>query len=164
MTSPPPGTPPPPAVRPAAALAYATAGFVALLIAGLGLTSLLADAEVIAVAGLGALPGVAGASLATAGFAAAVWAGVRVRHPSYGSAVGATAAAFVGYLAGLWLGAVLTGADPARATAAAGGFATSGFALVLLAAAAVSAWCAVALVRTRARRPRWPWEDEEEDS
>ena len=149
-------------VRPSAALAYSTVGFIALLIAGLGVTSLLLDADVIGVEGLGAMPGVAGAAAATALFAAVVWAAVRTPRPSYAAASAAAPAAFVGYLAGVWVGALVTGTDIARASAAAGGFATSAFALVLLLAAFVSAWVGVALVRTRARRPRWPWESDDE--
>lgn len=149
-------------VRPSAALAYAVVGFIALLIAGLGVASLLLDADVIGVEGLGAMPGVAGATAATALFAAAVWAAVRAVRPSYVAAAAAAPAAFVGYLGGVWIGALVTGTDLARASAAVGGFATSPFALVLLLAAFVSAWVAVALVRTRARRPRWPWESDDE--
>ncbi len=160
MTGSAPG--PHPSVRPSAALAFSTAGFVALLIAGLGVTSLLADAEVIPVAGLGAAPGVAGFAAATALFAAAVWAAVRAPRPSYLAAAAAVPAAFVGYVGGVWLGALVTGVDLARASAAAGGFAISVFALVLVLAAFVSAWVAVALVRTRAHRPRWPWEEDDE--
>ena len=50
------------------------------------------------------------------------------------------------------------GIDLARAIAAAGAFATSWFAVVLASAALIAGWTAVALVRTRAGRPRWPWE------
>jgi hypothetical protein len=160
MSSPAPGSSG--AVRPLAALAYATVGFVALVIAGFGMTSLLLDADVIAVPGLGAAPGALGVALATLSFAGVVWATVRTARPSYGGSALAAVAAFLGYLAGVWFGALLAGVDLARATAAAGGFATSVFALVLLGAAFVSGWVAVALVRTRAHRPRWPWERDDE--
>jgi prolipoprotein diacylglyceryltransferase len=60
------------------------------------------------------------------------------------------------------VGAALTGVDLARAIAAAGGFATSWFAVLLASVALVAAWTAVALVRTRAGRPRWPWERDED--
>jgi len=160
-SSPEPGAPGP--VRPLAALAYGTAGFVALVIAGLGLTSLITDAEVIAVPGLGALPGAAGLAAATAAFTTVTWLIVRVPHPAYGATAAVVPAVYLAYLAGVWLGAVVGGTDPARAAAAAGGFATSVFAVVLVAAAFVCAWAAAALVRTRASRPRWPWEGDDED-
>lgn len=159
--SPDPASPAP--VRPLAALAYATTGFVALVIAGFGLTSLLTDAEVLAVPGLGAVPGIAGVAAATAAFAVVTWFAVRPRRASYGAVAAVVAAAFLAHLAGVWVGALLSGTDPARATAAVGGFATSPFAAVLLASAFVSGWAAVALVRTRASRPRWPWESDDEE-
>ena len=115
MSSPAPGSSG--AVRPLAALAYATVGFVALVIAGFGMTSLLLDADVIAVPGLGAAPGALGVALATLSFAGVVWATVRTARPSYGGSALAAVAAFLGYLAGVWFGALLAGVDLARATA-----------------------------------------------
>jgi hypothetical protein len=141
------------------ALAFTTIGFVALLIAGFGLTSLLTDTEVIAVPNLGFLPGALGVAVATVAFAAITGLAVRLARPQYTAVIAITASVFIGYLAGLWVGALLTGAGLAPATAAMGSFATSVFALVLLGAAVVCAWAAIALVRTRAGRPRWPWED-----
>ena len=47
-------------VSPPVAVAFAVVGFFALLIAGFGLLSLLSDAEVIPVPGLGQLPGAIG--------------------------------------------------------------------------------------------------------
>jgi len=150
-------------VRPLVALGLATAGFIALLIFGLGMTSLLLDENVIAVRGLGQIPGVVGTTLATAGFAATTWAGVRRARPSYGTAGLAAVAAFLGYGVGVWIGAVGGGADLAAATRAAGGVLTSWFGAVIAGAALVSSWGAVALVRTRAERPRWPWEDPDDE-
>jgi len=162
MSSSPEPVPPGP-VRPLAALAYATAGFVALVIAGFGLTSLVTDAEVIAVPGLGALPGAAGLTAAAVVFVGVTWLIVRVPRPSYGPTAVVIPAVLLAHLAGVWLGGIVVGADPARAAAAAGGFATSAFAVVLVVAAFASAWAAVALVRTRASRPQWPWEGEDEE-
>ena len=53
-----------------------------------------------------------------------------------------------------------TGADLAVAAAVAGRIATTWFGVVVAAAALIAAWGGIALVRTRAQRPRWPWEDE----
>ncbi|HKP09048.1 MAG TPA: hypothetical protein VJU58_17500, partial [Microbacterium sp.] len=82
------------------------------------------------------------------------------RHPSYWGAAWTTAATFLAYLGGVWFGAVFTGADLGVATAVVGRLATTWFGLVVAAAAFVAAWSGIALVRTHARRPRWPWEDE----
>lgn len=176
-------------VRPSIALVFATIGFVALTIFGLGMTSLLAGEDVIAAPGLGQIPGIAGVVCATLAFAGGLWAAISraggaarvaapgtdpaegvagasssaaggTRHPSYGGAAWTTAAAFLAYVGGVWFGAVFTGADLAVATAVAGRLATSWFGLAVAAAAFVAAWSGIALVRTRAHRPRWPWEDE----
>ena len=149
-------------VRPGVAMAFAITGYVALAIFGLGITSLVTDQEVVAVPGLGQLSGVGGMTLSTLAFGGGLWAAVRRPQPSFWGVPGVVLGAFLGYLAGVWLAGLIGGADVAAATAAVGQLATSWFALVLLAAALVAAWGGIALVRTRARRPRWPWEHEDE--
>lgn len=149
---------PQPRVSPPVAVAFATVGFFALLVAGFGLLSLLTDAEVLPVAGLGQLPGVGGATLAVVVFAATTWLAIRRPHPSYGAVAPIVVATFLAYLLGVAAGAVFAGIGAASAVAAVGGFATSWFAVVLASTAFVAGWAAVALVRTRASRPRWPWE------
>lgn len=146
-------------VRPLVALGLATAGFVALLIAGLGVTSLLLDAEVIGVPGLGQFPGILATALAVAGFAGSLALWLRRRHPSYLGALVCGAVPYLAYVLGVWFGAVVAGADLAAAAAAAGAVAASWFGVVIAGAGFVSGWGGIALVRTRARRPRWPWED-----
>ena len=144
----------------------ATATFVALLIFGLGMLSLLLNEDVIATPGLGQVPGILATALATAAFAVGLWAALRrgrsddAPQPSFWGAAWTTAATFLAYLVGIWFGAVATGADLAVATAIAGRIATTWFGVVVAGAALVSAWGGIALVRTRAQRPRWPWEDE----
>lgn len=151
-------------MRPPVALAFAVIGFVALVILGLGMTSLALDADVIAVRGLGQVPGVIGMLAAAAGFAGSLWIGVRSPHPSFWTAPVAALAAYLGEALGVLAGAVATGADLAAAVAAAGGIAVGWAGLVIGVAGLVAAWGGVALVRTRASRPRWPWEhDEPED-
>lgn len=147
-------------VRPVTALVFATAAFVALLIFGLGMVSLVTGEDVVATRGLGQIPGIVATTLATLAFAAGLWAAVRRSPASYGGSAWTTAATFLGYVGGLWFGAVATGADLAVAAAVAGRIATSWFGLVVAGAAFVCAWGGIALVRTRASRPRWPWEDE----
>jgi hypothetical protein len=150
-------------VRPAAALAYSTIGFAALVIFGFGMTSLALNEDVIAVPGLGQSHGVVGVVCAVSAFAASTWIAVRRPHPSYWSSCWTAVAVLVAYLAGLWITALVTGADPVAATSAVAGVATSWFAVVLVAAALVAGWCGVALVRTQASRPRWPWEHDEDE-
>ncbi|MFT4281962.1 DUF6121 family protein [Microbacterium sp.] len=151
-------------VSPPLAVALTTVGFFALVIAAFGVTSLLADAEVVSVPGLGSLPGALAVIVAGVSFAVLTALATRVARPTYRSTIACIVSVFVAYVAGLWLGALITGADLARAGAAVGGFVTSPFFPVLVAATFVCAWTAVALVRTRARRPRWRWEHDEDES
>ncbi|MFE5407359.1 hypothetical protein [Microbacterium sp. NPDC056569] len=176
-------------VRPPVALVFATMGFVALLIFGLGMTSLATSQDVIATPGLGQVPGITGVVCATLAFAGGLWAAIAragrrtdveppgagapqaasaagspagggAQHPSFWGAAWTTAATFLAYLGGVWFGALFTGTDLGVATAVVGRLATTWFGVVVAGAAFVSAWAGIALVRTRARRPRWPWEDE----
>ncbi|QOC26471.1 hypothetical protein IC744_09060 [Microbacterium hominis] len=149
-------------VAPPIATAFAVVGFFALLIAGFGMLSLFSGAEVLPVTGLGQLPGVGGAVLALAAFASTTWLAVRPARPRYVAVLTVVVATFLAYLLGVLVGAVLGGTDAARTAAAIGGFATSWFAVVLASAALVAGWVAVALVRTSADRPRWPWEGDED--
>lgn len=147
-------------VRPPVATGLATVGFFALVVAAFGVTSLLSDAEVVATPGVGLLAGVLALAAAVGAFALVLWGATRAPRPSYGAAGLAVVAVVVAHLAVLWIGAVAQGADIALATAAVGGFVTSWFVVVLAGCAFVAAWAGIALVRTRAQRPRWHWEDE----
>ena len=169
-------------MRPAVALAFATIGFSALTIFGLGMVSLATGEDVIATSGLGQVPGIVGVILAVLVFAGGLWTsigrsgrtvdavtpprtdaaaagGAGRRHPSFWGVVWTTAAVFLAYVGGVWFGVLTTGAGLAVATGVAGRLATSWFGAVVAGAAFVSAWAGIALVRTRAHRPRWPWED-----
>jgi hypothetical protein len=158
------GTPSEPGpVRPAVALALAAVTFVALAIAGLGMTALFLDADVIAVRGLGQIPGIVGMLLATAAFAGVLWSGLRLEHPSFWTAPVAGLAAALGEVVGVFLGALVSGADAGAAAAASGGIAVGWPGVVIALAGLVSALGAVALVRRHAARPRWPWEGDEEE-
>lgn len=164
MDGPPPAGPDGGPIRPALALGYAVVGFVALAIGGLGVTSLVVNQDVLAVPGpFTQVPGVGGMVLATAAFAGALWPALRRTRPSFVGALIAGLAAVLGYLAGVWIGALIAGVDPTAATAAVGRVATSWFGAVLAVAAFIAGWGGIALVRTRAHRPRWPWEGEEDE-
>ncbi|MFD4959704.1 hypothetical protein [Microbacterium sp. NPDC058389] len=148
-------------MRPAVALAFSTIGFVALTIFGLGMVSLATGEDVIATSGLGQVPGIVGMILSVLAFAGGLWASIgrRGRTPSFGGVAWTTAACFLAYIGGVWFGVLTTGAGLAVAAGVAGRLATSWFGAVVAGAAFVSAWAGIALVRTRAHRPRWPWED-----
>lgn len=149
-------------VGPGIALAFATVGYVSVLILGLGLVSLWTDAAIVEAPGLGQIPGIAGSTLSIIAFATTLGSIVRRRNPSFWSSVWVAAGALLAYLAGLWLAALFTGAGIGVATGVVGRIATTWFGVVIAGAALVAAWGGIALVRTRARRPRWPWEQDEE--
>lgn len=144
------------------AVALTTAGFFALLVAGFGMLSLATDAEVIPVRGLGQAPGVVATVAAVVAFAAVTASIVRRPRPSYRGVWLTAVAVPLAYLLGLGIGALVSGVDLARAVAAVGGFATSWFGVLLASIALVCGWTTVALVRTRAGRPQWPWEHDED--
>lgn len=154
---------PEPGVRPPVAAALATIGFFALLIAALGMTSLLLEQEVIATEGLGQLPGVFAVAAATLAVGGVLLVALRRPQPFYGIAGLVMVAAVLAYLVGFWIGAALQGDDLALAVSAAGAFLLSWFALELAVIAFIAGWVGVALVRTRAGRPRWPWESDTPD-
>lgn len=170
MSETPPIEPRPPGgpVRPGVALAFALIAFVALAILGIGMTSLVLDQDVVSVLlpggqSLGQLPGVLGLALASAAFAGVLWSAVRRRHPSFWGALVVTVAVFLAYLAGWGAGALFASTDVVVAAAVVARVATTWFGAVIAAAAFVCAWGGIALVRTRARRPRWPWEHDDEE-
>lgn len=148
-------------LRPAVVVSFSLVGYAALAIAGTGVTSLLLDAEVIRVPGGAQAPGIVGMLLSIAAFGGALAFALRTRHPSFASAPFVAIAAALFYAFGVFAGATATGTGPAAAVAAAGTWLVGPFALVVALAALFSAWAGIALVRTRARRPRWPWEGED---
>lgn len=149
-------------VAPPIAAFFATVGFAALAICGFGFTSLLTDTDVLASPMLGQGAGITGMLSAGAVFAGAVYGAIR--RAAYVGAIWVAVAAVSAYLAGIVLGGILSGADPAVAVGSAGAFALSWYLVVLAVPAAAAAWAGIALGRTRASRPQWPWEgaDDEE--
>ncbi len=148
-------------VRPALALALTTVGFFALTIAALGVVSLLTATDVITVTGLGPIPGALGVAAAGAGFAGALAPLLRPPRPSYTAAVIAAAAAYLAYVLVTVVAAAVAAGDVAVALAVGEDLAAGWPGLVVAASAGAAGWAAVALTRTRAARPRWPWEHDE---
>lgn len=150
-------------VQPATAVAFALIGYLALAICALGVTSLVTDRDVIDAPGAGQVPGIVGMALSVLALGLTLWGVLRAPRPSYGAAFVAALAAFLGYVLGLCVGVVIAGVDAALLGGAVGSFVLSWFAVALAAAGAVAGWSAVALVRTRSGRPRWPWENDEDE-
>jgi hypothetical protein len=156
-------TPPRPPVRPAVALAFCLIGFVALVIAGLGLTSLATDSDVIDVPGFGQVAGAVGVLAAAIAFAGTVWAAVRRPRPSFTTLVGIVVGTWLAYVLVSGVAAGASAGDMGIGMAVSASLAVRWPGLVVAAAALVAGWSAVALVRTRASRPRWPWERDEDE-
>lgn len=147
-------------MRPLVALGLATVTFIALLICGLGIASLILNADIVAERGLGQLPGVFATAATVAAFAVSLGLTLRAPQPRYRGALWAAIACVAAYVIAIWIGALVASSEPATATAVAGRIATSWFGLVVAATAALAAAGGIALTRTRSSRPRWPWEDE----
>ncbi|PCE14645.1 hypothetical protein AUC47_02840 [Microbacterium sp. SZ1] len=145
------------------ALTLATIGFFALAVFGLGALSVATDADIIAVRGLGQIPGVVGMLGALVAFALMLWSSLRREHPSFLSVPATALATALSHLIVLWAAVLVARGDLVIATAVAGDLVRGGASAVLLVAAAIAAWAGVALRRTRSGRPRWPWEDEDSE-
>lgn len=112
--------------------------------------------------GLGQGPGVFGMLVGLLAFALVLWAGLRRPRPSFSSAPVVALATALAHLAGVWIGVLVGDGDLVIATAVVGGLVSGGASIVLFLAAAVAAWSGIALRRTRAEHPRWPWERDDE--
>lgn len=124
---------------------------------------MLTDADIIAVPGLGPVPGVTGMLAAVVAFAAALWSTLRRPHPSFVATIAIALVTGLAHLAGVWVAVLIGAGNVIIATAVAGDLVRGGASAVLLLAAAIAAWGGIALRRTRAGRPRWPWEDEDDE-
>lgn len=143
------------------ALVLSTVSFFALAIFGLGALSVLTDADIISVPGLGPAPGVIGMAGAVAAFAGVEGMAVRIARPLYRSVwVTALATALV-HLVVVAVCALIAAGDAVTALVVAGDLVRGGASAVILLAAAVAGWGGIALRRTRAQHPRWPWEGDQ---
>ncbi|WP_243229779.1 hypothetical protein [Microbacterium sp. CIAB417] len=160
-STPNPRGPEPAGVSAVLALVLSTISFFALAIVGLGALSFATDTDVIAVPDLGPAPGAIGMAAAVAAFAGVEWLAVRISRPVYRSVWVTALATVLVHLMVVSAGVLLAAGDVVVALAVAGGLVTTGPSLVILAAASVAAWGGVALRRTRAQHPTWPWEHDE---
>lgn len=167
MSTDPPQHPPtdgrsdPAGASPVVVLVFGAAAFVAFAIAGLGMMSLLLDADVIEQPGLGPLPGVVGFVAAVAAWVAVMGPALR-RRAGLSASIGAGLAAGAAYAAAVFVGVLFAGSDPAIAAAVAWRLVTAGFAAVVAIAGILVGTGAAVAVRTP-DRPRWPWEGRADD-
>lgn len=136
-------------------------GFAALSILGLGMLSFFRDIDILSIPGLEWWPAIVAMILAIAAFCWMLWPTLARDRPSFLAVPAVALVTAVAHLVVLWLAALLSGVGTASALAAVSQLVTRGSSLVVLLAAAVGAWVAIALRRTRAGAPHWPWEDDD---
>ncbi|MFK4761888.1 hypothetical protein ACI3KS_13205 [Microbacterium sp. ZW T5_45] len=163
MSTPDPRRPESAGVSVVLALVFAVIGFFALAVFGLGAVSLVTDAEIIAVPGLGPLPGVLGMLAAMLGFVAALARALQRVRPRFASVPVIALVAALVHLAVVWLCVLIATGGVVTATVVAGDLVTGGASAVVLVAAAVAGWGGIALRRTRAQHPRWRWERDDDE-
>ncbi|GAA1160271.1 hypothetical protein ABTZ44_10240 [Microbacterium oxydans] len=144
-------------------MVLATIGFFALAVFGLGAVSVATDTDIIAVPNLGQVPGVAGMIAAVVSFALVLWSTLRRSQPSYVATVAIALTAGLAHLVVVWFAVLIGDGDLVLATAVAGDLVRGGASAVIVLAALIAGWGGIALRRTRAEHPRWPWEREEEE-
>ena len=138
-----------------------TARFIALLIFGTGMASLLTETDVITAPGFGQLPGVVGVVVATIAFIATIAPPVLRGNPRYSAAFWAAIACYLAYLAGIFVAATLGGADPALAASVVARLATFWYGPIVALSAAIAAVGVLSITQAREhgiRGARWPWE------
>lgn len=164
MPSPDPRGPVPAGVSAVLATVMTTIGFFALTVFGLGALSVMTDADIISIPRLGQAPGVVGMIIAIAVFAGILWLAVRSSHPRFRSVWTIAIAIALAHLLGVAVTVLIVTGEFVTALAVMGGLITGGASLVVFATAAIAGWTGVALRRTRAGRPRWPWERDDPDA
>jgi hypothetical protein len=142
---------------------FATIGFFALAVFGLGALSVATDTDIIAVPNLGQAPGAIGMLVAVISFALMLFSTLRRPQPSYVATIAIALLAGILHLVAVW-GTVLFGTGSfVLATAVAGDLVRGGASAILVLAGLLAGWGGIALRRTRAEHPRWPWERDDEE-
>lgn len=144
-------------------MVLATISFFALAVFGLGALSVATDTDIISTPDLGQAPGVVGMLAAVVAFAVLLGVTLRTRRPSFVATITIALVAVLAHLAVVWFAVLLGTSDIVIATAVAGDLVRGGVSAVLLVAALIAAWGGIALRRTRAEHPRWPWERDEDE-
>lgn len=149
---------PPSAPRRRLLLLFGAIAYFALLIAGLGVTSLLIDEDVIDADGFGQLPGAVGVAASVAAWVAVTAPALR-RRGSIGAALLAGLVAAAAYGTGVFFTGLVVGAELAVAASALSRLVTLGFLFVIAIGGVLAATGALVVARTGEGTPRWPWED-----
>ena len=142
-------------------IAFASVGYLALLVAGLGIASVIADDDVISTPEVSLVAAYTAAGLAIVGFALLLLAPLSHARPSYWSAVSTGVGSAGLYVIALGIGVLLSSGELSLVAAVLREVLLGWVVPVVLGSALIAAWAAIAMRRTAASRPRWPWEDEE---
>ncbi|WP_029150160.1 hypothetical protein [Microbacterium indicum] len=143
---------------PLAVAALATVGYLALLVAGLGFASLWTGSEVIAMPGIDIPTAFVAAGAALVAFGLLLWAALDRWRPSYGSVAGVALASGAVHALVLGVAVLVDTGDLGSVIGVLEHVLIGWVSPVVVLAAAVAAWAAVAIRRTGANPPRWPWE------
>ncbi len=151
-------------MRAEVATAFASIAYGALLVCVIGFVALWSGSAPLADEGLGAVPTMLAGVCGLLAFAGVLLRATQPERPAFTAVIPVAVAAALGHLVALWLLALAFGAGAATATAAAADAVVGGTSLVFLLVAGVCGWAGIALRRTDADRPRWPWEGQDEGS
>ncbi|GAA1543662.1 hypothetical protein HD600_000661 [Microbacterium ginsengiterrae] len=164
MSSRDPRSPRPAGVSAVLATVMTAVGFFALSLFGLGALSVATDSDIISTPGLGQAPGIAGMIVAVAVYAGILSLALRVAEPRFRSVWTIAVGTALAHLLAVGITVLFETGEVVTPLAVMGGLITGGAEVVILVAAAIAGWAGVALRRTRASQPRWPWERDEPDA
>lgn len=142
-------------------VALASIVYLAMLVAGLGVASAITDEDIISTPGVSIVAAYAAAAAAIAAFALLLVGPVSREKSSYWSAA-STAIGCAGiYTIALAIGVFVSSADLSLMGSVLSEVLVGWVVPVVLGSAFVVAWGTIAMRRTEAKPPHWPWEDEE---
>lgn len=143
-------------------VSFASIGYLALLVAGLGIASAIVDDDIISTPGTSLIAAYAAAGVAIAAFALLLAGPVSRAKPGYWSAVSTAIGSAGVYVIALAVAVFVSSADLSLVGSVLREVLVGWVVPVVLGSAFVAAWAGIALRRTNASQPRWPWEDEDE--
>lgn len=143
-----------------ALVAFTSVGYFALLVAGLGVGSMAADADVITTQGLSVIAAYIAAAAAIGGFALFLIGPASRDRPSYWHAASTAVGSAAVHVLTLGIVALVETGDLGVVGGVVSEVLLGWVSPVVFGTAAVAAWAAIALRRTKADRPQWPWEHE----
>jgi hypothetical protein len=140
---------------------FASIGYLALLVAGLGTASAIADDDIISTPGVSLVAAYAAAGVAIVAFALLLAGPVSRERPGYWAAASTAVGSAGLYTIALAIAVFVSSGDLSTTGSVLREVLVGWVVPVVLGSALVAAWAAIALRRTSARQPRWPWEDDE---